>query len=88
MQLNTKQIRSMGLEIAGVRAINTDKTSKRNKKRRSVVWRFNDPAKADALVSCFRAEGVTNTITRTTVKNDYFQRLSGGEYVRVKAQIA
>jgi hypothetical protein len=85
--LNTKQVRKMGSAFCGVNAQWTDKTSDNNTDRRVVVWNLWNTKDADALVAHFKAQGVINEIKRTGVDADYMTRTSGGEYVRVFANI-
>jgi hypothetical protein len=92
MQLNTKQVRAIVNNIAGVSARYTDKTLEDEKStRRSVVWCFRDGWEADKaykqVLSTFKAMGATNTVKRTGTKADMWKRTFGGEYVRIIAQI-
>lgn len=86
--LNTKQVRDMGRKFAGVAAQWTDKTSDNNEQRRVVVWNLWNTRDANALVAHFKAQGVINEIKRTGVGCDIHRHVSGGEYVRVFANIA
>lgn len=87
MLLNTKQVRNLGNAVAGFAAQYTDKTSENNPKRRSVIWHFYKLEDADRLEAHLR-KNCTNKVTRTGVDADMWQRTSGGEYVRVIADIA
>lgn len=86
MLLDTKQVRAMGKAFAGFGAQYTDKTlTDKANKRRSVVWHFTKAEDANALAAHFKAQGITNEVTRTSVT---WYHQPGGEYVRVKALIA
>ena len=81
MLANTKQVRVAGNYIAGFAAQYTDKTSQSNPRRRSIVWLYNKRGVAPTVAKLMRAEfarlGYTNTVSVT-----------GGQYVRVKADLA
>lgn len=88
MQLNTKQVRALGKAFCGKAAQYTDKTVEdKASKRRSVIWHLWTTQDADALAAHLRAN-CTNKVTRTGVAADMFTQASGGEYVRVIADIA
>lgn len=81
MLANTREVRSVGNYIAGFAAQYTEKTSASNPRRRSVTWMYNKQGVAATVAKLLRAEfarlGYTNTVTVT-----------GGQYVRVKADLA
>ena len=94
MFLNTKQVRALAKSATPVKTY-TDRTQKgpanKNKTRRSVVYMFYNPAEADALYSqlqnTFRALQIQNTLKRTSSDSNMWTHTSGGEYVRVIAEI-
>lgn len=81
VKANTQQVRSVGNYIAGFAAQYTEKTSKSNPRRRSVVWMYNKGGVATVVAKLLRAEfarlGYANSVTVT-----------GGQYVRVIADLA
>ena len=81
VKANTQQVRSAGNYTAGFAAQYTEKTSKLNPRRRSVVWMYNRQGVAATVAKLLRAEfarlGYTNTVSVT-----------GGQYVRVIADLA
>ena len=81
MKANTKQVRAVGNYIAGFAAQYTEKTSKLNPRRRSIVWMYNKVGVAAVVAKLLRAEfarlGYANSVTVT-----------GGQYVRVIADLA
>lgn len=81
VKANTLQVRSAGNYIAGFGAQYTEKTSKLNPRRRSVVWMYNQQGVAATVAKLLRAEfaklGYTNSVSVT-----------GGQYVRVIADLA
>ena len=88
MQFNTKQIRALARNVSNVSASYTDRTTKNKaSKRRSVVFCFSNAQDADTLANYLRAT-CANKVTRTGVAADMWQHTSGGEYVRVKADLA
>lgn len=81
VKANTQQVRSAGNYIAGFSAQYTEKTSKYNPRRRSIVWMYNRQGVAATVAKLMRQEfarlGYANTVTVTA-----------GQYVRVIADIA
>ncbi len=81
VKANTKQVRVVGNYIAGFAAQYTEKTSKLNPRRRSVVWMYNRQGVAAVVAKLLRAEfarlGYANSVSVT-----------GGQYVRVIADLA
>ena len=81
VKANTRQVRVVGNYIAGFAAQYTEKTSKLNPRRRSIVWMYNKRGVAPTVAKLLRAEfarlGYTNSVTVT-----------GGQYVRVIADLA
>ena len=64
--------------------------NKRNNTLRNVAFRFWDSAEADKAAEQLRvmlfASGYTNVVKRTSKDSNYYERSSGGEYVRVIAR--
>jgi len=81
MLANTKQVRVAGNYVAGFAAQYTDKTSRYNPRRRSVTWVYSKQGVAATVAKLMRNQfarlGYANTVTVT-----------GGQYVRVKADLA
>ncbi len=81
VKANTRQVRVVGNYIAGFAAQYTEKTSKLNPRRRSVVWMYNKGGVATVVAKLLRAEfarlGYANSVSVT-----------GGQYVRVIADLA
>lgn len=93
MQLNTKQVRAIVNNIAGFGAQYTDKTQEDEaSKRRSIVWHFYNCTDANntfkQVQETFAKMGVTNKVTRTGTPANMWTHASGGEYVRIIADIA
>jgi len=63
--------------------------NKRDVTLRNVAFRFWDSAEADKAAEQLRvmlfAAGYTNVVKRTSKSSNYYERTSGGEYVRVIA---
>jgi hypothetical protein len=88
MLANTKQVRALARTITNVSAQYTDKTlTDKASKRRSVIFCFANAQDADALAQFLR-NSCANEVTRTGVARCYATRTFGGEYVRVKADLA
>ena len=88
MLFNTKQIRALARNVTNVSASYTDRTTKNKaSKRRSVVFCFSNAQDADTLANYLRAT-CANEVTRTGVTADMWRHTGGGEYVRVKADLA
>jgi hypothetical protein len=91
--LNTKQVRAIAKAYTGPRfraQHYTEKTQKQtnpNSKRRSVVFCFWDAQDADAFAG-YMLRNMQNKITRTSVGYDMWTRRTGGEYVRIIADIS
>jgi hypothetical protein len=81
VKANTRQVRVVGNYIAGFAAQYTEKTSKLNPRRRSIVWMYNKRGVATVVAKLLRAEfarlGYANSVSVT-----------GGQYVRVIADLA
>ena len=90
--LNTKQVRALANTLANKSAKYTDRTQKgpanKHCTRRSVVYVFYNPAEADALYTALKRTGMQNVIKRTSSPSNFWSHTSGGEYVRVIAEIA
>jgi hypothetical protein len=87
--LNTKQVRAIANPIAGFGAQYTERTvSDKASSRRSIVYRFFSAQHADALYTALKQSGIKNPIKRTARNGDYASRCTGGEYVRIIADIA
>lgn len=90
--LNTLQVRALA-RAANIkpRRTYTDRTLKRKSQkanpRRSVVFMFYCPFEADAAYA-YLSRTLPNPVTRTSKDSSYASRTSGGEYVRVIANIA
>jgi hypothetical protein len=88
MLFNTKQIRALARNVTNASAKYTDRTlTDKTSKRRSVVWHFYNAQDADTLANYLRAT-CANEVTRTGVAADMWRHTGGGEYVRVKADLA
>jgi hypothetical protein len=88
MLFNTKQIRALARNVTNKSAKYTDRTqTDKTSKRRSVVWHFYNAQDADTLANYLRAT-CANEVTRTGVMADMWTHTSGGEYVRVIADLA
>jgi hypothetical protein len=88
MQLNTKQVRALARNVTSVTAKYTDRTlADKTSKRRSVIWHFYNTQDAEMLANYLR-RNCANKVTRTGVMADMWQHTSGGEYVRVIADLA
>jgi hypothetical protein len=88
MQFNTKQIRALARNVTNVSASYTDRTTKNKaSKRRTVVFCFRDAQDADTLANYLRAT-CANEVTRTGVASNFATYTHGGQYVRVKADLA
>ena len=88
MLLNTKQVRALARNVTSKSAKYTDRTlADKTSKRRSVIWHFYNTQDANMLEDYLR-KNCTNKVTRTGVMADYFTHTSGGEYVRVIADLA
>jgi hypothetical protein len=89
--LNTKQVRAIAKAYPGPRPraqTYTDKTKEdKANTRRSVVFCFWDGADADAFAG-YMLRNIPNPVKRTGTTADFWKRNTGGEYVRVIAQIA
>ena len=88
--LNTKQVRAIANTYKGERwraTTYTDKTSKLDTARRSVVYAFWHKDAADALADFLVGSGMQNTITRTSSDCNAQRHVLGGEYVRIMADI-
>jgi len=93
MFLNTKQVRAIVNPIAGFGAQYTDKTVEdKASKRRSIIWHFYNPTDANNTLKqvqiTFAKMGVKNKVTRTGTPSNMWTHTSGGEYVRIIADIA
>ena len=90
--LNTKQVRALANPIANKSATYTDRTQKgkanKHCTRRSVVYVFYNPSEADALYNTLKRTGMQNVIKRTSSPGNMWTHTSGGEYVRIIAEIA
>jgi hypothetical protein len=93
MFLSTKSVRKLAntFNVQTRKQTYTDKTSEKDETRRSVVFCFWDGNEADKLYEGLKtliAEGgFANTVKRTGTDSSYANRTSGGEYVRVIAQL-
>lgn len=92
MLLSTKSVRKLAntFNVQARKQTYTDKTSKRDAARRSVVFCFSNAGEADKLAQGLRVlikeGGFANTVKRTGTDSSYANRTSGGEYVRVIAR--
>lgn len=87
--LNTKQVRAIANPIAGFGAQYSDRTvSDKTSRRRSIVYRFFNADQADALYNALKQSGIKNPIKRTARNSNYASRCTGGEYVRIIAELA
>ena len=88
MLFNTKQIRALARNVTRASAKYTDRTlTDKTSKRRSVVWHFYNAQDADTLANYLRAT-CANEVTRTGVASNFATYTHGGQYVRVKADLA
>jgi hypothetical protein len=84
MLLSTKEVRKLvkqsnpNIEVS---------TRKNRNKETCVVFRYDDGASANSLQQVLKNK-IKNEVYRTSTPRDYQERIWGGEYVWVVAQVA